>query len=189
MKSTGIKCKTFSSGCQVFVTLCRPHWGYELCNKVYFENIRSCQLNKQEFICACILSRSNQSKSIGIERVLTSDPRAWVFAPQYPTRMGKVLGQLWYLPISKTILIDLNRIIINVKSAEKFCGYGKFDVLVDTSLAMQVFSVRVLRGSKLDSTRTWIFLNTGYPTSTWFFIPVPPLISMFCKFRSYHITT
>ena len=71
-------------------------------------------------------------QSIGMKRVLTSDPGASVLAPQYLTQIGKVLGQLWYWPISKTILIALNRININGKSAEKFCGYGKFDVVVDT---------------------------------------------------------
>ena len=44
---------------------------------------------------------------VGLERVLGIDPGVRIFAPQYPTRKGRVLGQLWYLPVSKTILIDL----------------------------------------------------------------------------------
>ena len=39
-----------------------------------------------------------------LERVLASEKGVWVFAPQHPTRKGMVLGQLRYLPISKTIL-------------------------------------------------------------------------------------
>ena len=35
------------------------------------------------------------------------DPGVRVFAPQHLTRKGRVLGGLWYLPVSKTILIDL----------------------------------------------------------------------------------
>ena len=30
---------------------------------------------------------------------------------QYPTRRGKVLGAVWYLPTSKTILMDLKLVI------------------------------------------------------------------------------
>ena len=45
--------------------------------------------------------------SLGLERVLWIDQGVRVFAPQYPTRKGRVLGQLWYLPVSKTILIVL----------------------------------------------------------------------------------
>ena len=45
--------------------------------------------------------------TVGLERILGSDPEVRVFAPHYPTRKGRVLGQLWYLPVSKTILIDL----------------------------------------------------------------------------------
>ena len=44
---------------------------------------------------------------IGLELVLGYDPGVRVFAPQYLTRNGRVLGQLWYLPVSTTILIDL----------------------------------------------------------------------------------
>ena len=47
-----------------------------------------------------------------MERVLGSDPGVWIFAPQYSTRKGRVvLGQLWYLPTSKMILIDLKLVI------------------------------------------------------------------------------
>ena len=48
---------------------------------------------------------------LGIERVLGSDPGVRVFAPQYPARKGRVLGQLQYLPPSKTILIELTLVI------------------------------------------------------------------------------
>ena len=43
---------------------------------------------------------------IGLERVLGIDPGVQVFAPQYPTRKGRVLVQPSYLPVSKKILID-----------------------------------------------------------------------------------
>ena len=42
--------------------------------------------------------------SLGLERVLWIDQGVRVFAPQSPTRKGRVLGQLWYLPVSKTII-------------------------------------------------------------------------------------
>ena len=41
--------------------------------------------------------------SLGLERVLWIDQGVRVFAP---TRNGRVLSQLRYLPISKTMLID-----------------------------------------------------------------------------------
>ena len=44
---------------------------------------------------------------VGLEWVFGINPGVRVFAPQYPTWKGRVLGQLWYLPVSKTILIDL----------------------------------------------------------------------------------
>ena len=75
--------------------------------------------------------------------VLGSDPGVRIFSPQYPTRKGGVLGQLWYLPVSKR----------HDKNAEKFCGHWRFGVSVDTyskplclwitSLVMQVFSGRL----------------------------------------------
>ena len=70
-----------------------------------------------------------------MERVLGSDPEVRVFDPQYLTCKGKVLGQLWYPPTSKTILIDL-MVVMYAKNAEKFCGHGKFDVIVDTYLKL-----------------------------------------------------
>ena len=54
-----------------------------------------------------IFSNDPMLNVIGMERVLGIDLGVRVFAPQYPTRKGRVLGQLWYLPVSKTILIDL----------------------------------------------------------------------------------
>ena len=36
---------------------------------------------------------------------LGSNQGVRVFAPQYPTQKGRVLGQLWYLPTLETILI------------------------------------------------------------------------------------
>ena len=46
---------------------------------------------------------------VGLEGVLRSSPGVRVFAPQYPTRKGRVLGQLWYPPTSKTILLAIDR--------------------------------------------------------------------------------
>ena len=54
-----------------------------------------------------ILSNTLIVYGVGMERVLGIDLGVRVFASQYPTRKGRVLGQLWYLPVSKTILIDL----------------------------------------------------------------------------------
>ena len=48
---------------------------------------------------------------IGLERVLASDPRVRVFALQYVTQKGMVLGELWCLPTSKTTLIDLKLVL------------------------------------------------------------------------------
>ena len=90
--------------------------------------------------------------SIGMKRVLTSDPGAWVFAPQYPTQMDKVFRSAVVPANLKTILIDLKRDIRNGRSVEKLCGYGKFYFVVDTSLVMQVFFLRVLRGPVPDPT-------------------------------------
>ena len=111
-------------------------------------------------------------------------PGSMGISPQHSTRKGRVLGQLWYLPVSTTILIDLK--LDTWKKCWKFCSHEKFAVVEDTyskplslwitSLVMQVFSGTFLRGSEPDSTRTWYYLNTRYPTSTWFFIPVPPLV-------------
>ena len=42
-----------------------------------------------------------------MEWVRGFNPRVRVFAPQCPTRKGRVLGKLWHLPASKTLLIDL----------------------------------------------------------------------------------
>ena len=52
-----------------------------------------------------------------------------VFAPQYPTWKGKVLGQLWYFSTSETILIDL-KLDIMIKNAEKISVsiHGKFEM-------------------------------------------------------------
>ena len=44
---------------------------------------------------------------VGLERVLLIGPGVRIFALQYSTRKGRVLGQLWYLPVSKTTLIYL----------------------------------------------------------------------------------
>ena len=38
-------------------------------------------------------------------QILGSNQGVRVFAPQYPTQKGRVLGRLWYLPTLKTILI------------------------------------------------------------------------------------
>ena len=54
------------------------------------------------------LSHQTATKSTNrLERVLASEKGVWVFAPQNPTRKGMVLGQLRYLPISKTVLIAI----------------------------------------------------------------------------------
>ena len=96
---------------------------------------------------------------------LNTIPCLHLCAPQYPIRKGRVLGQLWYMPVSRTILIDLK--LVRDKNVEKFCSHGKFGVVVDayskplclwiTSLVMQVFSERLLRGPVPASTRTWFF--------------------------------
>ena len=54
-----------------------------------------------------------------LERVLASKKGVWVFAPQHPSRKGMVLGQLQYMPISKTILIAIGSSSYD-KNAEKF---------------------------------------------------------------------
>ena len=46
-----------------------------------------------------------------MERVLVSDTELLAFAPEHPTRKGTVLGQLWFLPTSKTMLIDFKLFI------------------------------------------------------------------------------
>ena len=46
---------------------------------------------------------------VGLERVLGSSPGVRVFASQNPTQKGRVLGQLWYEPSSKTILLAIDR--------------------------------------------------------------------------------
>ena len=40
--------------------------------------------------------------------ILGSNSELLVFAPAYPTRKGTVLGQLWFLPTSKTMLLVLS---------------------------------------------------------------------------------
>ena len=79
------------------------------------------------------------------------------------------------------------------KNVEKFVDiYSKPLCLWITSLVMQVFSGRVSRWPKADLTCTWIVLNTQYPTGTWFFIPVPPLVGKtwaFFEFRERCLNT
>ena len=106
---------------------------------------------------------------VGLERILGSDPG-------YLLSCGTCQSQRQYWLIWNSS---------HDKNAEKFCGHGKFGVVVDTYskslclwitlLVMQVFSGGVLQRPEPDSTRTWIFLNSRYRTSTWFFILVPPL--------------
>ena len=55
--------------------------------------------------------------------ILESNSELLVFAPAYPTRKGTVLGQLWFLPTSKTILLVLS--CSYTKNAEKLCGPGR----------------------------------------------------------------
>ena len=93
-----------------------------------------------------------------MERVLESDPGVLVFAcsPVSNTRLKRLgyLGQLWYLPTTKTILIDWNsstrKLLKLCQNDVKFCSHGKFDVVVDTyakllclwitSIVVQMFS-------------------------------------------------
>ena len=106
--------------------------------------------------------------TVGLERVLGSDPGICTSITD-PTGLG----------IRSAVVSCKYWLIWNSphnKNAEKFCGHGKYGVVVDTystplclwitSLVMQVFSDRDLGGPGPDSTRTWIFLNTRYPTST-----------------------
>ena len=46
---------------------------------------------------------------VGLEQVLGSIPGVRVFAPQYPTRKDRVLGQLWYEPTSKRTLLAIDQ--------------------------------------------------------------------------------
>ena len=72
-------------------------------------NIRTLALNRVGYLDSSFahLLPDVSGSGVGLEHVLGIDPGVRVFAPQYPTRKGRVLGQLWYLPVSKTILIDL----------------------------------------------------------------------------------
>ena len=70
--------------------------------------LQDCEQSQLRYSGTCVGIVSHKFGSeLGLERVLGIDPRVRVFAPQYPTRKGRVLGQLWYVPTSKTISIDL----------------------------------------------------------------------------------
>ena len=68
-----------------------------------------------------------------MEWILGSDSGIRIFAPKYPTRKARVFGQLWYLPTSKAIMIDL-KLVIYAKSAENSVVMVRFNVLLDTYL-------------------------------------------------------
>ena len=92
------------------ITILEQHAHVSLSQFIGIGLINAAILYQQPFkfhIKNVLFWQSNLQKYVGMERVLGIDPGVRVFAPQYLTRKGRVLSQLWYLPVSKTILIDL----------------------------------------------------------------------------------
>ena len=120
----------------------------------------------------------------GLERVLGFDPGVRVFAPRYPNRKDRVLGQLWYFPISKIISIDLKLVI--GKDAEKFWGHGKFDncsrYIFETFVSMDHFAsdARVFWQSF-----TW---TRAQPTIAIYVIQIPDLNLFFMPIPALGLT-
>ena len=74
-----------------------------------------------------ILKGCNAVYRIGMEWVRGSDLGVGVFAPQYPARKDRVPRQLWYLPTSKKILVDLKLMLkIMLKMLKNYVAIENF---------------------------------------------------------------